>query len=166
MKATVLIIFLILNVLTSSAQTVKDQKLIDSIYIDISHILTLDKIPLSRKCELYLINSILEDIQYSELLYENGIKGLVILNCKLDSLRVINFIEIKKYDHIQLPYEAIAALNCLNQFPISFKICESKTLQLRFKFDIGPKNIKQFKNGTFEIIKEYIPSDLVGKLKK
>jgi hypothetical protein len=115
MKKTPLTILLIFNVLISTAQVQTDYKSNDSIFIDQSYILTSSKIPLPRDFELYLVNTILDKLKYSELLFENGIQGSVTVACKINS---------------------------------------------KGHFGYGKKDVKQFKNGTFEILKLLKPQTL------
>jgi hypothetical protein len=155
MRISAITILFIINVLNSQCQVDYGHYLNDSIFIDESNIQTLDQKPLPREYELTLIHNILDSLQYSGLLYENAIQGFVIIDCKIDASGTISSIKIIKSDHDQLPWDIIKCLNNLNKCRNRLGTEPPRPIQLKFHFGYGPKNVKQFKNGTFEFLKHY-----------
>ncbi len=97
------------------------------------------------------IELILTNLNYSGLLYENGIQGIVKLKCKMSS-GVFHTIEVVESDHPQLIYECIEALNSCNKIP--YPTCSEETYLITFNFNSLIETDKKFENGNFYIFKK------------
>ncbi len=164
MKTFTLTIILFLISLTSFAQDTKEFITNDSVFIDQSHLETIDSVLLPQKYEYYIIKTIINNFQYSDLLYENAIMGSVVLKCNISSDGSLSSIEIEKSPSDQLSEEAINTLKSFGNDPRPTGLKKLITLRLKFNYGVASINYRQFKNGSFEIFK-YIPARLVGKQK-